>query len=280
MSIKDLYFDLPTGKIAVQQFGNGATPIIALHGWLDNSGSFCHLAPLLGDATVFSVDLPGHGLSYHHAPNQPLHATDALFDLMHLLNALDFSSYVLLGHSMGGALAAFFTAAFPDRVSKLICLDVMGPLAEKPEDAPLRLAQSVEKYCVLPHKNLPLYPSIDAAQKRRSEFSNIEYDALTPMILRGTKVTPSGITWRTDPRLTWPESYRYSESHIEAILRKIKCPTLFIGALQSNFFEHSLLKKRLNFLSNATAVWVEGGHHVHLEHPERVAPHLRDFLRC
>ena len=38
----------------------GNTPILALHGWLDNAASFSRLAPLLLDVDVVAIDLPGH----------------------------------------------------------------------------------------------------------------------------------------------------------------------------------------------------------------------------
>lgn len=42
-------------------------PIIAIHGWQDNAGTFDKLAPVLRDSgfAVFAIDLPGHGLSSH-----------------------------------------------------------------------------------------------------------------------------------------------------------------------------------------------------------------------
>lgn len=41
-------------------------PIVALHGWQDNAGTFEHLIPLLpADIAILCVDLPSHGLSSH-----------------------------------------------------------------------------------------------------------------------------------------------------------------------------------------------------------------------
>jgi len=40
---------------------SGDASILALHGWLDNAASFARLAPLLMDADVVAIDLPGHG---------------------------------------------------------------------------------------------------------------------------------------------------------------------------------------------------------------------------
>lgn len=41
-------------------------PIVAIHGWQDNSGSFDNLAQLLpSNVAILSIDLPGHGFSSH-----------------------------------------------------------------------------------------------------------------------------------------------------------------------------------------------------------------------
>lgn len=42
-------------------------PIIAVHGWQDNAGSFDNLAPILCEEghSVYAFDLPGHGHSSH-----------------------------------------------------------------------------------------------------------------------------------------------------------------------------------------------------------------------
>lgn len=46
-------------------------PIIALHGWQDNAGTFLRLAPMLPkDVSVLCIDLPGHGHSTHLPPGQ------------------------------------------------------------------------------------------------------------------------------------------------------------------------------------------------------------------
>ena len=40
-------------------------PIVAIHGWQDNSGTFDKLAQLLSSVAILSIDLPGHGISSH-----------------------------------------------------------------------------------------------------------------------------------------------------------------------------------------------------------------------
>ena len=55
---------------------------VALHGWLDNAGTWDTLAPLLLSASphqsLLCLDYPGHGLSSHIPPGQAYHYLEAL----------------------------------------------------------------------------------------------------------------------------------------------------------------------------------------------------------
>ena len=54
-----------------QEWGSSTgEPWIALHGWLDNCGSFETLAPFFAknDKRFLAIDLPGHGFSSHYTP--------------------------------------------------------------------------------------------------------------------------------------------------------------------------------------------------------------------
>ena len=55
---------------------------MALHGWLDNAGTWDTLAPLLLSASphqsLLCLDYPGHGLSSHLPPGQAYHYLEAL----------------------------------------------------------------------------------------------------------------------------------------------------------------------------------------------------------
>ena len=56
--------DTPYGRLTALRGGTG-TPVLALHGWLDNAASFVPLAAHLRDIDLVALDLPGHGASAH-----------------------------------------------------------------------------------------------------------------------------------------------------------------------------------------------------------------------
>ncbi|NBB74409.1 MAG: alpha/beta fold hydrolase, partial [Bacteroidetes bacterium] len=121
-------------KLFYNEYGEGH-PLIILHGLLGASGNWHTLS-----RTVFSdyfrvlaVDQRNHGRSFH----SDRHDYPAMAeDVWHLLDDLQIESTHLLGHSMGGKTAMYAALAFPDRIDKLVVVD-MAPKAYPPRHAPI-----------------------------------------------------------------------------------------------------------------------------------------------
>ncbi|EFN69658.1 Probable serine hydrolase [Camponotus floridanus] len=64
---KEIQIPMPWGQISGKWWGpKDQQPIVAIHGWQDNSGSFDNLVQLLpSNIAMLSIDLPGHGFSSH-----------------------------------------------------------------------------------------------------------------------------------------------------------------------------------------------------------------------
>ena len=63
-------FALPGLTLAAQVWGRrGGTPVLALHGWLDNASTFDLLAPLVPECELVALDLAGHGRSGFRSPD-------------------------------------------------------------------------------------------------------------------------------------------------------------------------------------------------------------------
>ena len=73
------------------------------------------------DSRVIALDLRGHGLS--DAPQSRYDVEELCGDVVALLAAVNAPErFVLVAHSFGGAISAFFAARFPDRVEKLVII--------------------------------------------------------------------------------------------------------------------------------------------------------------
>ncbi|MEM8858213.1 MAG: 2-succinyl-6-hydroxy-2,4-cyclohexadiene-1-carboxylate synthase [Chloroflexota bacterium] len=103
-----------------QSTGSGP-PLLLLHGFTGSMQNWEPLIPHLADSnTVITVDLPGHGQSLSPANLEPYTMAVVASELINLMDRLGYSSFNLVGYSMGGRLALFMAANHPDQVKKLI----------------------------------------------------------------------------------------------------------------------------------------------------------------
>ena len=79
----------------------------------------------LPEAMVYAIDLPGHGRS--SGPGRDRIEAYAE-DVLELMDALVLEEALLVGHSMGGAIAQLVALAAPDRVSGLLLLSTGAQL--------------------------------------------------------------------------------------------------------------------------------------------------------
>ena len=135
------FIDVGGAKAHVRDQGNPAgIPVVLIHG---SSGSL-HIwegwtRALGGQARLISVDLPGHGLT--GAWPREEYTVEAYADFIEaLIDTLNLDRVVLVGHSLGGAVAWTFAATRPDRVSQLILVD-SAAYPDGKEPWPKRLAR-------------------------------------------------------------------------------------------------------------------------------------------
>jgi pimeloyl-ACP methyl ester carboxylesterase len=123
------FITLPLGVTHYELGGpDNGQPVVLVHGFSVPYYIWDHNFPALVKAgfRVLRFDLFGRGYS-----DRPPHATydERLFaeQTLQLLDALAFTGKVdVIGLSMGGAIAAYFTAQHPERVRKLVLIDPAG----------------------------------------------------------------------------------------------------------------------------------------------------------
>src|SRR5262245_24057394 len=99
-------------SIAYEVAGEGP-PIVLVHGITESRRSWDPLiAPLAGEHEVVTVDLRGHGESERRAPYDVL---TMAADVRAVVDAAGAAEPLLVGHSLGGAVASVYAAANPVR---------------------------------------------------------------------------------------------------------------------------------------------------------------------
>ena len=278
----ELSLQLPGLRLAARSFGRDDGPrVLALHGWLDHADSFTPLAERLASRHVVALDLPGHGRSEHHPPGYGYLFVDQAARVVQAMDALGWARCTLLGHSLGGALAAVVAGTIPQRVERLVLLDALGPLVEEPEGAPGRLAQALDQERSTARRKERVYPTLEDARAAwdRARFAMAPV-ARAALFERAVRRTPRGVAWAADPRLRLPSRLRLTEAQVQAFLRAIQAPTLLVvpasGVLAD--LPPERLAARRACVPHLHEVSVPGGHHAHLSHVEAVAGAIQAFF--
>jgi pimeloyl-ACP methyl ester carboxylesterase len=115
--------DLPGDhvRLAATRWSGRGEPVVLLHG-LSSQRRFWNLVvPHLAGLPLLAIDQRGHGDSDRPDDGYDLESVAA--DLAVALDALGWSRAVVVGHSWGGAVAATYAAAHPERTLSVVCLD-------------------------------------------------------------------------------------------------------------------------------------------------------------
>jgi pimeloyl-ACP methyl ester carboxylesterase len=101
----------------------GRQTVLCVHGGGGHAHWYDFIASgLAADYHVLSIDLRGHGESDWVDPPAYFY-TDYASDLAAFVEKLDLRDFVLIGHSMAGAVVLMYSAKYPGRVNKLIVVD-------------------------------------------------------------------------------------------------------------------------------------------------------------
>jgi pimeloyl-ACP methyl ester carboxylesterase len=109
----------PTGPVAYSVVGSAGEPVVLLHGLgLERTSWRPTAEPLAEDATVYAIDLPGHGDS--PGPHRLLTIEDYARVVHDFCAALGLPRVHIVGNSFGSIVAAEAAARFPDLVASVI----------------------------------------------------------------------------------------------------------------------------------------------------------------
>ncbi len=272
-------FDLPGLTLAAQGWGaRGGVPVLALHGWLDNAGSFDLLAPRLPGAELVALDLAGHGLSGFRSPDASYQLWQDVGDVLEVADRLGWERFNLLGHSRGGAIAMLFAGAFPERVAKIALLDGGVPIVGDAGDAPAALAAGLRDRRVLVGKSGRVFAERATAIRERAEgFSKVTPAAAEILARRALRAVPGGFQWHADQRLKGASEVRLTAEQTRAFVRAVAAPVLLILASGGPFADRPIYREMIDLFRSIEVLRLDGGHHLHLEGGEadvaaRIAP--------
>lgn len=251
-------------QLFYKEYGDGH-PLIILHGLLGASGNWHTLSRNVFSERfrVLTVDQRNHGRSFHSDRfDYPAMAED----VWRFMDEMDLASAHLLGHSMGGKTAMYAALAFPERIDRLIVVD-MAPKMYPPHHAHiLEALQNINPSTYDQRSDIDdaLAASISSYAVRQFLLKNLDYDG---------------------ERYTWKMNLDAIVEHYDKINQGIDThrtyegPTLFIRGGRSDYIEDDDLPRiRKNFPQAELVTIDEAGHWVHADAPEAFAEAVMDFL--
>ncbi|XP_026215570.1 serine hydrolase-like protein isoform X1 [Anabas testudineus] len=291
--VSELSVPVPWGEIRGRVWGpDHGRPVLCLHGWADNCGSFSTLIPLLPrDCRYVAVDLAGHGRSSHRPPGVFYSILEYVADVCRVANALQLKKFSIMGHSMGADIAGMFTVLYPEMVDALIFLDAYGLLPVDVKDISKVMRKEMEKMLQF-DKNMDrkerVYTYEKAVERLLAANPMLSLQSVHILLERGlAQVEGAGFVFSRDLRVNFKNAFGLSLEQCLETQMRIQASVLVVLAedgFHKIFSEPSLKKFTSAFLQslqhrNHTVVTVPGDHHVHLNNPELVAPLVSDFLR-
>ena len=285
---QSLFIDLRGLRYHVRSWGRvGAPKLFLLHGHADVSASFQFFVDALqGDWHVLAPDWRGYGET-HDLAADTFWNPDMYADLEAILRHFQPDGTVLLlGHSVGGAVASTYAGLRPERIAKLVNVEGYGLAITDPDDQPKRYRKWLDylrdKH---PAKDYPSFEDLTLRVRRKEPRLSQERAAF--IARHWGRMNKAGrVELATDPALQayWINPLRYRHDEIEACWRQVTAPTLWVQALDSRtpaamrLDAEVVAARKACFRNRIDLLLPDTGHMVHLERPEELAGHVERFL--
>lgn len=256
-----------TVPLAFRQFGKQEhPPIVILHGLLGSSRNWTSIAKALGSYfSVYAIDLRNHGRSPHD--------TKMSFEVMEkdLLAWIDnegFKSITLLGHSMGGKVSMAMACHYPERVKRLIIVDI---------------APKIYTALFLPEMEAMAKMDLNTI-KNRSEADHILAETVKDWPLRQFLLT--NLERHSDGKFRWQVNLSVLiQSLLEIKANPLQTheywegDTLFVKGEKSTFIqEEDKTLIHQHFPNSHMEILPESGHNPHIDNKNGFLETLSTFL--
>ena len=251
------------------EWGRPGDPImLCIHGMLDQGASWSLVAghAMANGFRVLAPDLRGHGRSEHVPGGGAYRLVDHIGDMDALLAGLD-QDVVLVGHSMGAAVAAILASVRPQRMRALVLVELPEPLERT--DAELAQAFITRADLLTRERQHPVMPSVAAAAERLVAANPRLPHGLASMLAeRSTRPSDQGLTWTWDPLLETRcdailDAMTLRGSTLDILLQRVEVPILLIDADDGRRQPPRTLPLRPG--QTLRRIRIAGGHNLHTE---------------
>jgi pimeloyl-ACP methyl ester carboxylesterase len=261
-------------RIRVVVWGRDEDPTVVLvHGNGAHAHWFAPIVPALVPGwRAVALDLRGHGESdWPETPDygMPQFASD----LACVVDALAPGRFALVGHSMGGRVALWYTAAHPERVRTLAILDSRLDRVVPAEAGILRGKGDGARG----GRGYPSYDDALAAFRFVPDEPGVPPDVVAMLAAHATvERGPGDWTYRFDRAVLRFDSG--PAGNMTPLLARVACPTLVANGRASWVLDGRARERAVAALARGEGLEFPGAHHFLLSHAAETGRALRAFL--
>lgn len=250
----DLYF---------REQGQGR-PLVFLHGIFGSSDNWLTQARMLSKHYhTYALDMRNHGQSPHDdAFDYPAMAADVLA----FLKKHGIRDPVLIGHSMGGKVAMNFAVAHPDKLERLIVIDIAPKAYDMRHNAILEGLQAI-----------PVNEISSREEADEALAAYVEEPEVRQFLLKNLQRKPEGgFRWKLNLPVIGDRIENIGvDLQVEG---KFEKPTLFLRGAHSNYVQDEDFDRIREIFPAAEIVTFDTGHWLPAESPDKFVEKVRGWL--
>lgn len=240
-------------------------PLVLIHGLFGSNENLGSLARLFAEHfTVYSIDLPNHGRSSH---SESTDLNQMVNEVCEWLDLIGVDSTHILGHSLGGKVAMEIALGHPQRVKRLIVMDIAPVHYESQHNDVFDGLLAID------------VDNIDSrADAEKTLKSYVEETAIRSFLLKNlARETGGGFSWRMNlSAIHQGYSQLIKENTNDTVFDG---ETLFIKGGNSDYIKEEYRDEIVKrFPKTNLKVVANTGHWLHAEKPDIVAKLAIKFL--
>ncbi|KAK4878057.1 hypothetical protein RN001_010563 [Aquatica leii] len=260
--------------------GSSAPPVLVIHGLFGTKTNWTYIGRKLANKTkpqrsIIVTDARNHGSSPHSDEHSYAHMCA---DWNYLMNLNNIEKVAVMGHSMGGRCAMYFSLTQPERVDKVIILDV------SPANHSKKSEFSQIKFLLEKMNEVKMPKNVSKSEAREDIDRQLAVDVpqqkLRQFLLTNLDDRDDGsYSWRVNLPVLIKNFYHNIRTFPNVQGKLFDGPVLFLLGAKSDFVrpkDHTLINK---LFPKVQIITVEkSGHWLHAEKPNKVIKHCVDFL--
>lgn len=240
-------------------------PLIILHGLFGMLDNWYTLGKKFSENfTVYLIDQRNHGQSPHSDEWNYKVMSD---DLLEFFDNQNIEKASIIGHSMGGKTAMYFAGNYPERLKKLVIVDIAPRFYPVHHDTILNALRSIDL------ENLKSRNEADAMLSEYIPDFGTKQFLLKNLVRKETDNT----------KFEWKFNLQAIAKNIHEVgaetTKGSTAPTLFIKGEKSDYINPGDETDIKTKYPDSQIISIESGHWVHAEKPEEFYNSVISFLK-